>query len=670
MEPNSQNPADESKISEGFVRCDALTRTGSPCKNLAIADGRCWIHGGRKKKSPPENENISGAGPVLAEAAAMSVQEKIDAENTDSGAETGSISDPPAIEFPGTVEISAADIELISEGEAPGGLPEAAASSPAEAGPPEIVWEDERPDKAEPVSGAAELDILWEDGLPDEEPSEDGMELGIEIDAGETDADESEDQPLLLPDGELPGEETEGDIDFDADSLGLEMEEEPGIETPESALQQRPGFEDWADKPDKGPSDEAVTDASVGSPDVSLEMQAESEEAAPDRTPLAAAGAAEFEDLELEILPDDELPAEEIAPGVDYAADNESTNADFSEGAPFKAPGAEDEDVILEVLPDAGADQAADEADIEIDLDDDTVFDSGESVAISGHERESESEDDWLGVNDINRFGAAAGHPKVNDVPEFAAPDGEQPNRPIPQAFYPRQTGPGSGDVAPEYKTRTTIGKFQEIHVDPSRKSEPKKTKALKPPGQKGASFWRRRVGIPAPLFWGMTCLLLFLGGISVLHYGLGIRIPYISGMLRPKVKDLGNLKIAVYGTESRFVQNSHSGPLLVISGWVRNDYNAPRGQIRVTGRLFTHNNFVKSQTVYCGDLISDEALGGLSAETIQKRLSERLDVIGPKETVAPRQTLPFMIVFSQLPEDLASLEKYTVEVTGSSQTR
>lgn len=583
MDPNNQTPADESKISEVPVRCDAFTRMGSPCKNLAIADGRCWMHGGRKKKSPPENENISGAGPVLAEAAAISVQEESDAKNAGS--------EPPAAEVSEAIEISAADIELISEGGALKGLPEAA-SPPAEAGQPEIVWENELPDKAAPVSGAAELEILWEDGLPDEEPSEDGMELGIEIDAGEPDAEDSESQPLLLPDGELPGEETEGGIDFDADSL------------------------------------------------------------------------------ELEILPDDELPAEEIASGFEYAADDESTDADFLEGAPTIAPGDEDEDIILEMLPDADSVQATDEADIEIELDDDTVFDSGGAAAISGHERESESEDDWLGVNDINRFGAAAGHPKVNDVPEFAAPDGEQPNRQIPQAFYPRHSDPVSGDVAPEYKTRTTIGKFQEIHVDSSRKGELKKTKGEKPAVKKGASFWRRRVGIPAPVFWGTTCLLLILGGISVLHYGLGIRIPYVSAVLLPKVKDAGNLKIAVYGTESRFVQNSHSGMLLVITGWVRNDYNAPHGQIRVTGRLFTHNNFIKSQTVYCGDLISDEELGGLSAETIQKRLSDRFDVIGPKEMAAPQQTLPFMIVFSQLPDDLASLEKYTVEVTDSFQAR
>ena len=666
MEPNNPTLADESKISEGFVRCDAMTRAGSPCKNLAIADGRCWIHGGRKKKSTPENENISGAGPVMAEAAAITVQKEIDTENTGSSLETGAVSDPPDIEPTETIEISAADIELISEGEAPRDLPEAAASLPAEAGQPKIVWEDEQPDKAAPETGAAELEILWEDGMPDEEP-EDGMELGIEIDAEEPVAEESEDRLLLLPDGALPGEETEGDIDFDADSLGLEMEEETGMETPVLELQQ---VEGRVDKPDKGPSDEALTDASARGPDVSLEIPAGSEEKGPDITPLEAAGAAEFEDLELEILPDDELPAEDITPGFDYAADNEGTDADLSAGAPIKSPGAEDEDVILEMLPDADSVQEADEADIEIELDDDTVFDSGEAAAISGHERESEPEDDWLGVNDINRFGAAAGRPEVNGVPEFAAPDSEQPNRQIPQAFYPRQSGPGSGDVAPEYKTRTTIGRFQEILVDTSRKGELKKIQGGKQPGKKAASFWRRRVGIPAPIFWGTIWLLLILGGISVLHYGLGIRIPYVSGMLLLKVKDLGNLKIAVYGTESRFVQNSDSGTLLVISGWVRNDYNAPRGQIRVTGRLFTHNNFVKSQTVYCGDLISDEELGRLSAETIQKRLSDRLDVIGPRDMVNPQQTLPFMIVFSQLPDDLASLEKYTVEVTDSFQAR
>jgi hypothetical protein len=140
--------------------------------------------------------------------------------------------------------------------------------------------------------------------------------------------------------------------------------------------------------------------------------------------------------------------------------------------------------------------------------------------------------------------------------------------------------------------------------------------------------------------------------------------------MLPNIVKDSGSLKMSVLETDSRFVQNSNSGTLLVITGRIRNEYASTRRFIEVTGKLFTTKNFTKSQTVYCGNLISDQDLANLSVETIQKRLSIHIGENSYNQKVEPQKTIPFMIVFSQLPDDLASLERYSVEVTGSYKNR
>jgi len=657
VDPNNQPPPDEDRLAPGLVRCSALTRVGTPCKNLAIADGRCWMHGGRKNKPPAEDKYISETGPEPVEAAAVSVREDSDGKDA-SRMQTGGTGEPTVDGVSGVIEISETDIELISEGDdSPKDPTTATASPPTAAGGPAIVWDGE---------------------LPDEEPPADGMDLGIEIDGAEPIAEEAEDQLQILTDDALTGEEIEGTIDFDADSLGLEVDGQADSGSSARFPQGEPAVEASELMTVTEPADETAPDASAGAPDIGLDIQAGSEEKGPETTsPEAGASVeAEFEDLEIELLPDDELPAEEIELEFGRAveeiepAGREGADAGLSGKGSSKEAAVEDEDVIIEILPGEAPAPGADAADIEIELVDDTDFGSGEAATLTGQGRASGPQDDWPGVNNSNRFGAVAEQPEFSEVPEFVAPESEPPRRQVPEASYPRQPDTDSSDAAAGYKTRTTIGKFREIPFDTPRKGELKKIKERKPPVKKAAPFWRRRVGIPAPVFWGTAWLLLILGGISGLHYGLGTHIPYVSGLLPPAARDAGNLKIAVYGTKSRFVQNSHSGTQLVITGWVRNDYAAARGLIRVTGRLFTRTNFVKSQTVYCGDLISDETLGSLSAETIQKRLSDRFDDMGPKEVIAPRQTLPFMIVFSQLPDDLASLDKYTVEVTGSSQAR
>ncbi len=153
---------------------------------------------------------------------------------------------------------------------------------------------------------------------------------------------------------------------------------------------------------------------------------------------------------------------------------------------------------------------------------------------------------------------------------------------------------------------------------------------------------------------------------LYILNNSFGIKVPFVSDLLRLSSKGAGNIKITVFGLNSKFVQNSEEGSLLVITGRVKNDYSTPRGFISITGKLYTKKSFVKTQTVYCGNLLSDEELALLSPQAIQNRLSNRTGDRGSNEKVASQKTLPFMIVFSQLSDDLESLERFTVEATRS----
>ena len=117
-------------------------------------------------------------------------------------------------------------------------------------------------------------------------------------------------------------------------------------------------------------------------------------------------------------------------------------------------------------------------------------------------------------------------------------------------------------------------------------------------------------------------------------------------------------------GITSRFVENEHLGRFFVITGKIKNGYPEPRSFIEIKGKLYSKGkNLEKAQAVFCGNLLTNTELIKLDVEAIKKRLSNRLGDNRSNFEVAPGKILPFMVVFTELPEDL---EEYTIEVIGS----
>jgi predicted Zn finger-like uncharacterized protein len=184
-----------------------------------------------------------------------------------------------------------------------------------------------------------------------------------------------------------------------------------------------------------------------------------------------------------------------------------------------------------------------------------------------------------------------------------------------------------------------------------------------------------------------VALLLLFLaGGILIVPNMLGIKIPYLSDIkipylsdldikipylsekLNPKEKDdAGNLKIIpLAGTiNAKFVNDSQGGQRFVIYGKIKNDYDHPRSFIKVTGKIYQKGGkLVKTETVYCGNVLSDSEISGMKIAAVNKRLLNRFGDKKSNLKVKTGNTIPFMIVFDKLPQNL---DEYTVEVDESS---
>jgi hypothetical protein len=137
---------------------------------------------------------------------------------------------------------------------------------------------------------------------------------------------------------------------------------------------------------------------------------------------------------------------------------------------------------------------------------------------------------------------------------------------------------------------------------------------------------------------------------------------------MAPKVEDTaGNLKITPMRQtiQYKFVDNNKAGKILVISGQIRNEYDHPRSNIKVTGKIYRKGKkLAHTATVYAGNMLSDADLQRMDMPAISKRLQNRFGDNRSNVKVRTGKTIPFLIVFNQLPPNL---DEYTVQVAGSS---
>ena len=143
--------------------------------------------------------------------------------------------------------------------------------------------------------------------------------------------------------------------------------------------------------------------------------------------------------------------------------------------------------------------------------------------------------------------------------------------------------------------------------------------------------------------------------------------LPYIKNFFENKKEDTtGAMKIIPIENSitGKYFNNTKAGELFVIKGNIRNDYNHPRSLIRIKANIFSKGGArSKTRIVYCGNILSNLDIENLELDVINKRLINRNGDRKSNINLKQGATLPFMVIFSNLPENM---NMFNVEVESS----
>lgn len=173
-------------------------------------------------------------------------------------------------------------------------------------------------------------------------------------------------------------------------------------------------------------------------------------------------------------------------------------------------------------------------------------------------------------------------------------------------------------------------------------------------------------IGLPVLL---MLILFLLASGSYLAATFLGykipflpdIRIPFIQQYLPDKTAEPVSFLEPVPDQKSvtgRFLTNDSAGELFIITGKIENPAQVSYRDIQVKGTLFQKDKKpVVSQVAFCGNIIPENTLKTALVKDLISQLETPPDI---NDSVMPQATIPFMLIFSDLPRDL---ENFTVEV-------
>jgi predicted Zn finger-like uncharacterized protein len=527
-------------------------------------------------------------------------------------------------------------------------------------------------DKAgEPAAGDQAEDLDLELGLEADAPMELEVDAPMEKDTAagteateELDLAELEEMIEKAEDTPLP----QDSVEADADEFDLDLDLDPDLDGAEDKTNAaEPGDDEITDEFDLTGLDELLEEDAVEAPADQISAESESPAIQTDVTdePTLANegdGTVDLDDM-LELAdeePEEEDVSAESTEEFDLEFDSDESNAaDTSIEAPETAAVDDNEDAefdlsnlddMLELAeePSGDASQAEDDdVELQFDLEEMPVSDAepGAEAAANGAgdvEFEVEEEDDHAAESATAAVTAAEGD---------AAAD----------AF-------GMGDLSEDGKDIDADS--EETYPETEEMEEVVLAETAK---KKSGGMMRALVVLVLLVAVGAGALFAaqFLGiDIPYLDKLKGVRIPYVSDLLGPKFEDAGNLKIAINEKDvnGRFVKNENLGALYVVSGKVKNDYDDPRSSIRITGKIYSKGRkLALEKTVYAGNVLSDSDLGVIDQAGIDQKLQNRFGQERKNVDVKKGATVPFMIVFSNLPKNP---DEYTVEVADSQKAK
>jgi len=167
-----------------------------------------------------------------------------------------------------------------------------------------------------------------------------------------------------------------------------------------------------------------------------------------------------------------------------------------------------------------------------------------------------------------------------------------------------------------------------------------------------------------------LLIILVLIGTVSALIFFKPGFLPESFPLFkRPLSKeqafDMGNRRLSFKDLKGSFMDSEKAGRLFMVKGLVTNNYPDRRSFMRIKSNILdSKGTVVRSKVVFAGNPISDKEVASLSMEEIENRLRDKLGKDKMNVNTQPNSSIPFVIVFNNLPEDMS---EFTVEAVSSS---
>lgn len=169
-------------------------------------------------------------------------------------------------------------------------------------------------------------------------------------------------------------------------------------------------------------------------------------------------------------------------------------------------------------------------------------------------------------------------------------------------------------------------------------------------------------------LIFLIILLILISGAISVYLFAPSLLPSSLSGIYPEDDResaDTGNRRLDIGDLSSNFIPTDNMGQVYVIKGKIINNYSSSRSHILIKGSIEDENKkTVDQKLVYAGNIFTENELKGMTREEIEKGMSNKTGINNSNLSVLPQFSVPFMIVFYDLPDNIS---EFLVETVSSS---
>jgi len=491
-----------------------------------------------------------------------------------------------------------------------------------------------------------------------------------DFEAGGFEADDFETDDLEAEKSDLAFEESDFDeTDFELDNLDFETEDSP--EEDETSLEM--------DAPEENPAssieisfDEATetleTEGSLEFDEDDLIFDDADIEFTDPELEIAQEEPVDFDSMDQESLALEIDDTRETTPEIPLEIQEDEFEADLSfEDDPdadliFEESGSEqDLDQVLEL--DATDDQNMSFPDLSMETDNDTLpQESNQDLTPTNLDEKPFEKDPFESADpELDEF-------DFEEEPDL--PDSEirfEEDTPEPRNDFSSYDQVLDQDTEPEEEVQYPVPPETKAPETTEESTEGLASPELAPrrPRQR-----TKRSAMASPIML-LGLIFILVAGAYIASMMLGYKIPYLSDVNIPILENLFKKEPTKEvspkpvpneaSVNGRFISNDTAGELFIISGQITNPATIPYSHIQVKGTLITKGK-VKAQTltIFCGNSISEEILKTGNISDIQKQLLIKEGAHNSNINVKPGEVVPFMLVFSNLPDNL---ENFTVEV-------